>query len=74
MSKTYKKRRSTSYSRRKRSNVSRGSRRTRRNDLTALAYKMGQVERGCKNPDSRIREAFDRGASAPQKRVKKTLF
>ena len=46
----------------------------RRNDLTFLAYKMGQVERGLKNPDSKISESFNRGATAPQKRVKKTLF
>ena len=46
----------------------------RGNDLTTLAYKMGQVERGRKNPDSMISESFNRGITAPQKRAKKTLF
>ena len=74
MAKTYKRRRPTSYSKKRRGNFSRTKRRTRRNDLTTLAYKMGQIERGRKNPDSQISESFNRGATAPQKRAKKTLF
>ena len=43
-------------------------------ELTKLAYQLGQIERGKKNPDSRISESFNRGATAPQKRERKPLF
>lgn len=41
--------------------------------LTKLAYDMGQVQKGLKNPDSKISESFKAGEKS-QKRVKKTLF
>ena len=43
-------------------------------NLTALAYDMGQVNRGLENPDSKISVAFNRGKTKPSKRPKRTLF
>ena len=43
-------------------------------ELTSLAYKMGQVQRGLQNPDSKISSAYDRGATKPEKRKKQSLF
>ena len=60
------------YNRRR--NARRVRSRRRAKELTSLAYKMGQVERGKKNPGSRISESFNRGAAAPQKRKNKPLF
>lgn len=38
------------------------------------AYLFGQVERGIKNPNSRIYESYTRGNTKPEKREKKPLF
>ena len=46
----------------------------RSSDLTSLAYKMGQVQRGLQNPDSKISSAYDRGKTKPERRKKQTLF
>ncbi len=46
----------------------------RAKQLTSLAYDMGLVGRGLKNPDSRISSAYNRGMTKPSKRQKKTLF
>lgn len=46
----------------------------RSSELTSLAYKMGQVQRGLQNPDSLIKESYDRGNAKLEKRKKKTLF
>ena len=43
-------------------------------ELTRLAFKLGQIERGRGNPDSRIADAYNRGKTKPEKRPKKTLF
>lgn len=43
-------------------------------ELTRLAYQMGQIERGRNNPDSRISESYERGKTAPERRPRKTLF
>ena len=43
-------------------------------ELTSLAYKMGQVQRGLQNPDSKISSAYDRGKTKPEKRKKQSLF
>ena len=43
-------------------------------ELTRLAFKLGQIERGRGNPDSRISDAYNRGKTKPEKRPKKTLF
>ena len=43
-------------------------------ELTRLAYRLGQIERGRSNPDSRITEAYNRGKVKPEKRSRKSLF
>ena len=45
----------------------------RATELTRLAFLMGQVERGRKNPDSRITASFDAGKNSVEKK-KKPLF
>ena len=57
-----------------RSTVGRNKKRSSSNSLTDLAYKMGLVERGLKNPDSKISDSYNRGLVKPEKRPKKTLF
>lgn len=61
-----------------RTNRSGKSRTTRKtstsSELTSLAYKMGQVQRGLQNPDSKISSAYDRGKTKPEKRKKQSLF
>ena len=47
---------------------------SRASDLTSLAYKMGQVQRGLQNPDSKISSAYDRGKTKPARRKKQSLF
>ena len=49
-------------------------RRSGSNSLTNLAYKMGLVQRGLKNPDSKISDSYNRGLVKPEKRPQKTLF
>ena len=46
----------------------------KRQELRDLAYKMGQVERGRKNGDSILAADFNRGATKPTKKDRKTLF
>ena len=58
-------------------NYAKKSKKTRRSKYTKVeqtAYLMGQVERGLKNPDSRITSAYERGATTPKIRAKKPLF
>ena len=50
------------------------SRKSKYTKVEQTAYLMGQVERGLKNPDSRISSAFNRGNSVPKPRTKKPLF
>ena len=38
-----------------------------------LAYQLGQIDRGLKNPNSRVSESFNNGRKAT-KRTKKPLF
>ena len=42
--------------------------------LRKLAYQMGQVERGLKNPNSQISESYNNGKELKRKSTKKTLF
>ena len=42
-------------------------------EMNALAYKMGQIEKGRKNPDSQISESYNNGLNKAAKK-KKTLF
>ena len=48
------------------------SRKTTR--VEQIANLMGQVERGLKNPDSRITASYQRGLSEPKPRKRKSLF
>ena len=41
--------------------------------MTSLAFSMGQVQRGLKNPDSRIRSSYEAGLNSSPK-AKKPLF
>ena len=50
------------------------NRKSKYTKVEQTAYLMGQVERGLKNPDSRITSAFNRGNSVPKQRIKKPLF
>ncbi len=45
-----------------------------RNELEVLAYKMGQIERGLANPDSKVKASYDRGAATPTQRKRKPLL
>ena len=68
-------RRSSAKTRTNRSGKSRTTRKmSTSSELTSLAYKMGQVQRGLQNPDSRISSAYGRGATKPEKRKKQSLF
>ena len=52
-------------------------RRTKKSRYTQVektAYLMGQVERGLKNPNSRITASYENGAKEPKLREKKPLF
>ena len=62
------------YRTRRNSSRSTGRRKTSKTqELTTLARKMGQVERGLKNPDSKISQAYNQGKS-PKARKSRTLF
>ena len=57
--------------------TTRRTRRTKKSRYTQVektAYLMGQVERGLKNPNSRITASYENGSREPNKRVKKPLF
>ena len=43
-------------------------------EVERAAFIMGQVERGLKNPDSRITASFQKGNSEPKVRSRKPLF
>lgn len=60
----------------KKSGAKRTSKRktSKSSELTSFAYKMGQVQRGLQNPDSKISSSFERGKMKPEKRQKQTLF
>ncbi len=55
---------------------SRSTRKPRRkySEVEKMAYRMGQVQRGLKNPDSLITAAFNAGTIVPTKKERKTLF
>ena len=64
------------YVKKNRRSMNRKNRRRKNSarSLTSLAYRMGQIDRGRANPESRISEAYERGNTKPSKRVKKPLF
>lgn len=43
-------------------------------EVEKIAYRMGQVQRGLKNPDSLVSAAFTAGVTVPVKKERKTLF
>ena len=54
----------------------RRSRRTRRSkytNLESLAYQMGRIEKGLKDPNTRVHDSYQAGCNAT-KRVKKPLY
>lgn len=62
------------YRTRKTSSRSSGrSKKTQTQQLTTLARQMGQIERGLKNPDSRISQSYNQGKN-PKQRKSRTLF
>lgn len=46
----------------------------RNKELLHTARVMGQVERGLKNPDSLISQAYNSGKSKPAKKQNRTMF
>ncbi|MBQ8357361.1 MAG: hypothetical protein IJX39_06075 [Clostridia bacterium] len=52
----------------------RSGKKSKYNDLQRFAYKMGQIERGRKNPDSLITESYNNGKTPREKKQKKSLF
>lgn len=43
-------------------------------ELEKLSYKLGQIERGLKNPDSRVFESYNNGKKGPTKKRRKSLL
>lgn len=43
-------------------------------ELEIPAYRMGQVKRGLKNPDSKISASYENGCSVKERKPRKTLF
>ena len=39
-----------------------------------LAFKMGQIERGIKNPNSKVYESYQNGLKDTKPKTKKTMF
>lgn len=55
----------------------RRTRRTRKqgySETEKLAYRLGQIERGKKNPNSKVYESYNRGLNKPAKKTRKTMF
>ena len=52
---------------------SNNNRRSKYSELEKISYKMGQIKRGLKNPDSRITESFNNGLNGKPSN-KKPLF
>ena len=51
-----------------------GRSKSRYTAVEKFAFNMGRVNRGLSNPNSRVRESFDKGKQAPAKKQKKPLF
>lgn len=50
------------------------SRRPKYSELEKLSYKLGQIERGLSNPDSRVFESYNNGKKGPTKKRRKSLL
>ena len=51
-----------------------GNKKDKYSELEKLAYRMGQVKRGLKNPDSKISESFGNGCAVRERKPRKTMF
>ena len=71
MAKRYSKKR---YQKRYRRSFKKRNRGYKKNSIKQLAYKMGLIQRGLKNPDSMISESYNRGLAKPEAKAKRTLF
>ena len=49
-------------------------RRPKYSELEKLAFKLGQVQRGLRNPDSRVFESYNNGKKSPMKKRRKSLL
>ena len=50
------------------------SRRPKYSELEKLAFKLGLVQRGLSNPDSRVFESYNNGKKGPTKKGRKSLL
>ncbi len=62
------------YKTKKRKTSTRTKKSDKAAELRRLAYKMGQIERGLKNPDSQISASFERGKERKPSSKRKPLF
>lgn len=51
-----------------------GKKKSKYSDLEKLAYQLGQIERGKKNPNSKVHDSFNNGLKEKQPRAKKPLL
>ena len=58
----------------KKTNTAKPKNKNKRTEVERTAFLMGQVERGRKNPDSRITESFNNGKKESSPTKKKSLF
>lgn len=57
----------------KKARIVKGKRTSRYSEVEKLAYRQGLIERGKKNPNSRVYEAYQRGLNGIPKTEKKPL-
>lgn len=51
-----------------------GKRKNKYSELEVFAYRLGQISRGRKNPDSKISESFNNGLKGREAKPRKTMF
>ena len=56
------------------SRSTKGRGKSKSQELKSLAYKMGQIEKGLKNPKSQVSQSFDAGKRSGNKKEKRPLF
>lgn len=58
-----------------RNKTKRSFRKKKVNNLVKLAYQLGQIDRGMKNPNgSQVLDAYNRGLNKPVREPKKTIL
>ena len=67
-------RRYSSKPNRSSSSSSKGRKKSQGTELRSLAYKMGQVNLGLKNPNSQITQSYNAGKNSGAKKEKRPLF